>query len=51
MIYLHSTDERQRKLADAVGRLARSELRKAKQQVSYGEESGTKVARHRGNAS
>jgi integrase len=27
MIYLHSTDERQRKVADALGDLARSELR------------------------
>jgi hypothetical protein len=30
LIYLHSTDERQRKLADAVGKAARAELRKAK---------------------
>ncbi len=51
MIYLHSTDERQRRLADAVGKLARAELRKTKQQVSGGEESGTKVARRRGSAS
>ena len=30
LIYLHSTDERQRKLADAVGKQARAELRKAR---------------------
>jgi hypothetical protein len=29
MIYLHSTDERQRRLADAVGKPVRAELRKA----------------------
>lgn len=51
MIYLHSTDERQRKLADAVGRQARSELRKAKQKASDGKASGTKVARGRKKAS
>jgi len=50
VIYLHSTDERQRRLADAVGKLARAELRKTKQQVGGGA-SGTKVARRRGTAS
>jgi hypothetical protein len=49
MIYLHSTDERQRKLADAVGKLARAELREAKQ--AQGKTSGTKVARRRKTAS
>jgi integrase len=51
LIYLHSTDERQRKLADAVGQVVRAELRKAKKQDSTGEASGTKVARRRGRAS
>jgi integrase len=51
MIYLHSTDERQRRLADAVGKLARAELRKTKQQVGGRGASGTKVARRRGTAS
>jgi integrase len=51
MIYLHSTDARQRTLADAVGKLARTELRKARKQARPGEESGTKVARRRGKAS
>ena len=51
LIYLHSTDERQRKLAEVVGELAREELRKAKNQVNPTEASGTKVARRRGRAS
>jgi hypothetical protein len=51
MIYLHSTDERQRRLANAVGKLARAELRKTKQHVGDGGASGTKVARSRGTAS
>jgi len=51
MIYLHSTDERQRRLADAVGKLAQAELRKTRQQVGGGSASGTKVARRRGTAS
>jgi integrase len=51
MIYLHSTDERQRTLADAVDRTARAELRKAKrpakprQSVRSPSQTGTKVAR------
>ena len=45
MIYLHSTDVRQRSLADAVGKLARAQMRKTEQQVGGGEASGTKVAR------
>ena len=45
LIYLHSTDERQRKLADAVGRQARAELRKAEEPKGSETESGTKVAR------
>ena len=51
LIYLHSTDERQRKLADAVGKVARAELRKVKKDDNPGEASGTKVARRRGKAS
>jgi hypothetical protein len=45
------TGERQRKLADAVGRQARAELRKAKQQDEGTKASGTKVARRRKQAS
>lgn len=51
LIYLHSTSERQRKIADEVGKLARAELRKANQQDQPTEASGTKVARRRGRAS
>jgi integrase len=51
LIYLHSTSERQRKIADQVGKLARAELRKAKDQGQPSEASGTKVARRRGRAS
>jgi integrase len=51
LIYLHSTDERQRKLADAVGKQARAELRKARKPKGADAESGTKVARRRKPAS
>jgi integrase len=51
LIYLHSTSERQRKLADAVGKAARAELRKAQKESDPDEPSGTKVARRRGRAS
>ena len=51
LVYLHSTSERQRTLADAVGRLARAELRKAKKANSDGKASGTNVARRRKSAS
>ena len=51
LVYLHSTSERQRTLADAVGRLARAELRKAKKAEGDDKASGTKVARRRKNAS
>jgi integrase len=51
LIYLHSTDERQRKLADAVGRQARVELRKGRKPKNGEGQSGTKVARRRGHAS
>lgn len=45
LIYLHSTDERQRKLADAVGKQARAALRKTRKPKDAEAESGTKVAR------
>jgi integrase len=51
LIYLHSTSERQRKLADAVGRQARAELRKTRNPGSVDSRSGTKVARRRKPAS
>jgi hypothetical protein len=55
---LHSTDERQRTLADAVDQVARAELRKvkmgpqqAKKSRGGGSQSGTEVARNRKRAS
>jgi integrase len=45
LIYLHSTDERQRTIADLIDQRARTELRKVKKQ------SGTEVARRRKQAS
>jgi hypothetical protein len=39
------TSERQRVLADAIGKLAYAELRKAKKADGGGKASGTKVAR------
>jgi hypothetical protein len=58
MVYLHSTDERQRTLADAVDKAARTELRKAKKKPrtpqkpgSAADQSGTEVARNRKRAS
>jgi integrase len=51
LIYLHSTDERQRKLADTVGKMARTELRKARKPGNGDGQSGTNVARGRGHAS
>jgi integrase len=50
LVYLHSTGERQRALADAVGKVARSALRQAKK-PDGGKASGTKVARNRKRAS
>jgi integrase len=50
LVYLHSTGERQRTLADAVGKLARSALRQAKR-PDGGKASGAKVARNRKQAS
>jgi integrase len=51
LVYLHSTSERQRTLADAVGKAAHQALRKAKNPKATQNESGTKVARRRGKAS
>ena len=51
LIYLHSTDERQRKLADAVGKQVHAELRKTRKPEDGDGASGTKVARRRGHAS
>ena len=51
LIYLHSTDERQRKLADEVGKQARAELRKGRKPKDGDGASGTKVTRRRGHAS
>jgi hypothetical protein len=50
LVYLHSTGEPQRALADAVGKVARSALRQAKK-ADGGKASGTKVARNRQQAS
>ena len=54
MIYLHSTDERQREIADALGQLARVQLKEAKAKANRrpaGNRSGTQRARKRRNAS
>jgi integrase len=48
LIYLHSTSERQRAIADAVGKQAKAALRQSKKTET---ESGTKVARRRPQAS
>jgi hypothetical protein len=51
LIYLHSTGERQRTLADALGKLAQAELKKAKATAHRGRQSGTDVARPEEEAS
>jgi hypothetical protein len=51
LIYLHSTSERQRTIADAVGKAAKAALRKSKAPKTSDKASGTKVARRRGQAS
>ena len=54
LIYLHSTDERQREIADALNQLARDRLRQAKGKAAgraAGNRSGTQRARRRRNAS
>ena len=45
IVYLHSTDERQRKVADALGDLARAELRDDKKRGTARGASGTDLAR------
>ena len=44
LIYLHSSDQRQRALADAVGKAARAELAQSKRAIKAGR-SGTRMAR------
>jgi hypothetical protein len=54
LIYVHSTSERQRGIADAVGKAAKAALRKAKAPKTPktdAKASGTKVARGRNKAS
>jgi hypothetical protein len=51
LVYLHSTSERQRTLADAVGELARTALRKGKKPGGDAKASGTNVAQRRSRAS
>jgi hypothetical protein len=57
LVYLHSTSERQKAIADAVGKQAKAALRKAKTDAqgadgtSSAKPSGTKVARRRERAS
>ena len=46
LIYLHSSDKRQRTLADAVAKTARSELAKSKK-TTTAKPSGTRKARRR----
>ena len=42
MIYLHSTDERQRKIADALGDLARAELQADRERACARSASGAR---------
>jgi integrase len=53
MIYLHSSDERQRQIADALGELAAGELKRktARARDATANRSGTQRARRRKNAS
>jgi hypothetical protein len=52
LVYLHSTSDRQRTIADAVGTTAKAALGKSGETAKGdGGASGTKVARRRGNAS
>jgi len=50
LIYLHSSDKRQRALADAVGKAARAELAQSKK-PGAGKRSGTQRARSRDDCS
>jgi hypothetical protein len=51
LVYLHSTSERQRAIADAVGKAARAALRKPKEPETDPTASSTKVARRRNRSS
>lgn len=53
LIYLHSTGDRQRALADALGELAQAELDKGKNKATRSprRRSGTNVARRQDKAS
>ena len=50
MVYLHSTGDRQRKIADALSDLARAELAKGRKPRRRSKESGTGLARQRRKA-
>ena len=50
LIYLHSSDKRQRALADAVAKAARAELAQSKKAKKSGR-SGTRMARSQGDTS
>ena len=50
LIYMHSSDKRQRTLADAVAKAARAELAKSKKGKAA-KPSGTRVARRQGDTS
>ena len=45
LVYLHSSDKRQRALADAVAKAARAELAQSKKKTGKPRQSGTRVAR------
>ena len=45
IVYLHSTDERQRKVADALGDLARAELQDDRKRATTRDASGANLAR------
>ena len=54
MVYLHSTDERQREIADALGRLARDQLQRSDQRANgdaKSKRSGTQRARRHADGS
>jgi hypothetical protein len=50
LIYLHSSDKRQRALADAVGKAARAELAKSKKRKTA-KPSGTRMVRNQDDRS
>jgi integrase len=50
LIYLHSTDDRQRTIADLIDKRARTELRKIKKPAKAKTRSGTELARRREQA-